>query len=179
MKTNLLVKPLPSDINDVLTRIKLGRTLYGQPGVHAGVLDDPWCITCKQEDNLEIEDSLVHSLFSCPHQLTIIKGITKSFLNTTPTCTGFIMGVSQSNIDQNIDKQYGCLITSLVYNIIVHLITNRRRACKPLVVSIIVREVISCLESFTDNCPSHQVTGILLNPSIAHFTKYNETLLLE
>ena len=39
MKTKLLVKPLPSDINDVLTRIKLGRTLYGQPGAHAGVLD--------------------------------------------------------------------------------------------------------------------------------------------
>ena len=29
MKTNLLVKAIPSDINDVLTRIKLGRTLYG------------------------------------------------------------------------------------------------------------------------------------------------------
>ena len=28
------------------------------------------------------------------------------------------MGVSQSNIDRNIDKQYGCLITSLVYNIV-------------------------------------------------------------
>ena len=179
MKTNLLVKAIPSDINDVLTRIKLGRTLYGPAGVHAGVLDDPWCSTCQQEDNLEIEDSLVHSLFSCPHMFNIIEGITKYFLNITPTCTDFIMGVSQSNIDHTINKQYGCLITSLVYNITVHLVTKRRRACKPLVASLIIREVISCLESFKDNCPRHQITGILLDPTIAHFTTYNENLLLD
>ena len=94
MKTNLLVKAIPSDINDVLTRIKLGRTLYSPPGVHTGVLDDPWCSTCQQEDNLEIEDSLLHCLFSIPHMLNIIEGITKYFLNTTPTCTDLIMGVS-------------------------------------------------------------------------------------
>ena len=29
MKTNLLIKAVPSDINDILTRIKMGRTLYG------------------------------------------------------------------------------------------------------------------------------------------------------
>ena len=32
MKTNLLIKAVPSDINDILTRIKLGKTLYGQQG---------------------------------------------------------------------------------------------------------------------------------------------------
>ena len=35
--------------------------------------------------------------------LNIIEGITKYFLNTAPTCTEFIMGVSESNIDQNTD----------------------------------------------------------------------------
>ena len=54
MKLNLLSKALPSDANDVLTRIKLGRTLYGYSGMHAGVLDDPWCTNCMKEDNLEI-----------------------------------------------------------------------------------------------------------------------------
>ena len=140
--------------------------------VHAGVLDDPWCSTCQQEDNLEIEDSLVHSLFSCPQMLNIIEGITKYLLNTTPTCTEFIMGVSQSNIDHTINKQYGCLITSLVYNITVHLVTKRRRACRPLVASLIIREVISCLANFKDNCPRNTLSGILSNPIIAHFTTF-------
>ena len=62
MKTNLLSKALPSDANDVLTRLKLGRTLFGQSGVHAGVLDDPWCIICLKEDNMEVEDSFLHSV---------------------------------------------------------------------------------------------------------------------
>ena len=179
MKTNLLIKAVPSDINDILTRIKMGRTLYGQQGVHAGVLDDPWCTTCKQEDDLEIEDSLVHSNYSCPHVFNIIEGISKYFLETIPTCKDFILGVFQSNIDRNLDKQYGCLISSLIYNLTVHLITKRRRACKPLVGSQIIKDIISNLQSFTDNCPTHKVSGMLLQPSISHFLKYNETRLLE
>ena len=161
-----------------LTRIKMGRTLYGLAGVHTGVLDDQWCSTCLQEDNLEKEDSLVHSLFSCPHMLNIIEGITKYFLNTTPTCTAFIMGVSQSNIDHTINKQYGCLLTSLLYNITVHLVTKRKRACKPIVASLIIKEVISCLANFKDNSPRNPLSGILSNPIIAHFTIFKPNLLL-
>ena len=85
MKTNLLIKAVPSDINDVLTRIKLGKTLYGQQGVHAGVLEDPWCPTCKEEDDLEIEDSLAHSNYSCPHVFRIIEDMSKYFFETIPT----------------------------------------------------------------------------------------------
>ena len=77
MKLNLLSKALPSEANDVLTRIKLGRTLYGNSGVHAGILDDPWCTNCVREDNKETEDSLFHSLYNCPHVFKIIQALTK------------------------------------------------------------------------------------------------------
>ena len=79
MKTNLLIKEIPSDINDILTRIKLGRTLFGPQGVHAGILDDPWCSICQEEDNLEIEDSLAHHNYSCPYIFLIIREVSKYF----------------------------------------------------------------------------------------------------
>ena len=146
---------------------------------HVGVIEDQWCSTCLKEDNLEIEDSLVHSLFSCPHILNIIEAITKYFLITTPTCTAFIMGVTQSNIDHTINKQYGCLLTSLLYNITVHQVTARKRACKPIVPTLIIKEVISCLSTFKDISPSNPLSGILSNPVIAHFTQFNPNLLLD
>ena len=178
MKTNLLIKAIPSDANDILTRIKLGRTLYGQQGVHAGVLDDPWCSLCKEEDDLEIEDSLAHSNYSCPHVFRIIRDMSKYFLVTIPTSKDFILGVTKSNIDHTLDKQYGCLISSLLYNLTVHLITKRRRACQPLVGSQIIKDIISNLQSFTAYCPTHRISGMLKLPSISHFLVYNEDHLL-
>ena len=76
MKLNLLSKALPSEANDVLTRIKLGRTLFGKAGVHAGILEDPWCQICLREDNKETEDTLLHSLYACPHVYKIILSLT-------------------------------------------------------------------------------------------------------
>ena len=178
MKTNLLIKAIPSDTNDILTRIKLGRTLYGQQGVHAGVLEDPWSLLCKEEDDLEIEDSLAHSNYSCPHVFRIIRDMSKYFLVTTPTIKDYILGVTKSNIDHTLDKQYGCLISSLLYNLSVQLITKRRRASQPLVGSQIIKDIISKLQSFTAYCPTHRLTGILKQPSISHFLVYNEDLLL-
>ena len=60
MKLNLLSKSLPSEVNDCLTRIRLGRTLFGITEVHAGILDDPWCQICLREDNKDTEDTLLH-----------------------------------------------------------------------------------------------------------------------
>ena len=178
MKTNLLIKEIPSDINDILTRIKLGRTLYGPQGVHAGILDDPWCSLCQEEDNLEIEDSLAHHNYSCPHISQIIREVSKYFFETTPSIKNYILGATYSNLDQNIDKQHGCLISSLLYNYCVHLITIRRRARQPLVGSQIIKNIISKLQSLILNYPSTRLTGILKLPNLAHFLVFNADLLI-
>ena len=178
MKTNLLIKEIPSDINDILTRIKLGRTLYGPQGVHAGILDDPWCSLCQEEDNLEIEDSLAHHNYSCPHIFPIIREVSKYFFETTPSIKNYILGATYSNLDQNVDKQHGCLISSLLYNYCVHLITIRRRARQPLVGSQIIKNIISKLQSLILNYPSTRLTGILKLPNLAHFLVFNADLLI-
>ena len=177
MKTNLLIKEVPSDINDTLTRIKLGRTLYGPQGVHAGIIDDPWCSLCQEEDNLEIEDSLAHHNYNCPHILPIIREVSKYFFDCTPSIKSYIMGVTNSPLDQNIDKQYGCLIASLVFNLSVHMITTRRRAKQVLVGTIIIKNIISKFQLLLLHYPSSKLKGILQQPSLAHFLILNNDLL--
>ena len=120
MKLNLLSKALPSEANDVITRIKLGRTLFGKAGVRTGILEDPWCQICLMEDNKETEDTLLHSLYK------IILSLTKYFLDTIPNRTEFILGVTNSNIHQAIDRQQGCLLTSLLYNYVAFIITTKQ-----------------------------------------------------
>ena len=177
MKTNLLIKEIPSDINDTLTRIKLGRTLYGPQGVHAGILDDPWCSLCQEEDNLEIEDSLAHHNYNCPHIFPIIREVSKYFFDTTPSIRNYILGATNSPLDRNIDKQYGCLIASLVFNYCVHMITTRRRANQVLVGTVIIKNIISKFQLILLHYPSTKLTGILQQPNLAHFLILNDALL--
>ena len=114
MKTNLLIKEIPPDINDTLTRIKLGRTLYGPQGVQY-----------MQEYSM-IPGA--HSVKRKTHIFPIIREVSKYFFDTTPSIKNYILGATNSPLDRNIDKQYGCLIASLVFYYCVHMITTRRRA---------------------------------------------------
>ena len=59
------------------------------------------------------------------------------------------MGVNNSNIDQAINRQQGCMLTSLIYNYVAYIITTKTRARKPLVARVIIKEVTSCLKSIT------------------------------
>ena len=53
------------------------------------------------------------------------------------------------------------------------------RACKPLVATIIIREVISCLSTFTKLTPSSQLAKTLSNPLLAHYITYNPIILID
>ena len=116
--------------------VKLVRTLYGRPGIHAGVLEDPWCPTCPKDDNLEIEDLILHSLYSCRDSY---RSLSDYFFETIPTGTKLILGVTTSKINQA--KQTGCLLTGLINNYTAHIITTKR-ANKSLVTEIILKEII-------------------------------------
>ena len=177
MKTNLLIKEIPSDSNDCLTRIKLGRTLYGPQGVNAGISDDPWCSLCLEEDNLEIEDSLEHHNYSCPHVLPIIKEVTNYFLGYTPSSKSYIMGVTSSPLDLSINKEYGCKIASLICNMTVHMITIKRRAKQVLVGNGIILRIISKLNYLLLTYSSSKLTGTIKNPLLTHFLTLNPDLL--
>ena len=170
MKTNLLIKEIPSDANDCLTRIKFGRTMYGQQGVNAGISDDPWCSLCLEISNLEVDDSFEHHNYSCPHVLPIIKEVTNYFLGYTPTCKNYIMGITCSPLGLSIKKELGLKISSLVCNQTVHLITTKRRAKQVLIGTSLIVQIISQLKQLSLILPDTNLTGIISSPLFKHFT---------
>ena len=169
MKTNLLIKEIQSDANDCLTRIKYGRTMYGSQGVHAGVLDDPWCSLCRELSNIEVEDSFVHYNYSCPHVLPIITEVTQYFLGHTPTCTNYIMGMTCSPLGQSIQKELGLKISSLILNQTVHFITTRRRAKQALEGTGIIIQIISHLSKLSLIPTTKKLQGIFNSAPFQHF----------
>ena len=162
-------------MNDCLTRIKYGKTLYGRAGVHAGVLEDPWCPTCLKEDNLEIEDSTLHSLYSCRHAYRTVLSLSDYCFLAIPTGTEFILGVTTSKINQAIDKQTGCLMTSLINNYAAHIITTKIRANKSLVAVVIIKEIISQLNNILLLTPQCTASKVLNNPLFSHFTTFTRS----
>ena len=177
MKTNLLIKEIPSDVNDCLTRIKFGRTMYGPQGVNAGISEDPWCSLCLEIDNLEVEDSLEHHNYSCPHVLPIIKEVTNYFLGYTPTCKNYIMGITCSPLDLSIKKELGCKIASLICNLAVHLITTKRRAKQVLVGNVLIVSIISKINQLLLTYSATNIKGTIKSPVLNHFTILTPSLL--
>ena len=177
MKTNLLIKEIPSDANDCLTRIKFGRTMYGPQGVNAGITDDPWCSLCLELSNTEVEDSFAHYNYSCPHVLPIIKEVTQYFLGRTPTCTNYIMGMTCSPLGQSIQKELGLKISSLILNQTVHFITTRRRSKQVLDGTSIIIQIISHLTKLSLISPHSKLQGIFSTQPFKHFTLLTDNLL--
>ena len=165
-------------MNDCLTRIKFGRTLYGRAGVHAAVLEDPWCPTCLKEDS-QVEGSLIHSLYECRHTYNIVWSLSKYFFDTTLTRTEFILGVTDSKINQNINKETECLLTSLVNNYALHIIASKIRDRKALVPEIILKEIITQLRTNKLLKPQCTAARALASPHLTHFTNFDRSFFTE
>ena len=147
--------------------------MYGPQGVNAGISEDPWCSLCLEIGNLEVEDSLEHHNYSCPHVLPIIKEVTNYFLGYTPTCKSYIMGITCSPLDLSIKKELGCKIASLICNLAVHLITTKRRAKQVLVGSTLILAIISQIKLTRS---ASTIKGTLQTPTLSHFINLTPTL---
>ena len=76
---NLQSKYISSDTADVLSRLKLGKTLFGNQLYRIGITDTPFCNTCKKELDSEISENITHATFECTFVATIISEITSTF----------------------------------------------------------------------------------------------------
>ena len=149
--------------------------MYGPQGVNAGISDDPWCSLCLEKDNLEVEDSLEHHNYSCPHVLPIVKEVTNYFLGYTPTCKSYIMGTTCSPLDISIRKELSCKISSLVCNLAVHLITTKRRAKQVLVGNTLILAIISQIKLLLTRSALN-IKGTLQTPTLTHFLNLTPAL---
>jgi hypothetical protein len=78
-RKNLQSRYLGSDTVDILSRLKMGKTLFRNQLQHIGTTETLHCPTCMRENNTEITEDLIHATFSCPYIHTIIDEITNTF----------------------------------------------------------------------------------------------------
>ena len=76
---NLQSKYISSDTADVLSRLKLGKTLFGNQLFKIGLTDTPNCSTCERELGVEISENITHATYHCTFVATIIAEITSTF----------------------------------------------------------------------------------------------------
>ena len=76
---NLQSNYLSSDKADMLSRLKLGKTLFGNQLWKIGLTDTPFCHTCLKEMLTEIPKNSIHATFVCTFVATIIAEITSTF----------------------------------------------------------------------------------------------------
>ena len=83
---NLQSKYICSDTADTLSRLKLGKTLFGNQLFKIGITDTPSCTTCYRELGTEISENITHATYDCTFVSTIISEITKTFFPNTNNC---------------------------------------------------------------------------------------------
>ena len=72
-----------SDTADTLSRLKLGKTLFGNQLFKIGFTDTPSCTTCYRELGTEIPENITHATYDCIFVSTIIGEITNTFFPNT------------------------------------------------------------------------------------------------
>ena len=80
---NLQSKYICSDTGDILTRLKLGKTLFGNQLCKIGITDTPSCTTFYRELGTEISENITHATFNCIFVSSIIGEITNTFFPNT------------------------------------------------------------------------------------------------
>ena len=70
---------LDSTSADILSRLKLGKTLFNNQLFAIGLTDEKTCKTCIREYDNNTTEDYKHALFQCPAVQTVIHNITTTF----------------------------------------------------------------------------------------------------
>ena len=165
---NLQSKYLSSDTADVLSRLKLGKTLFGNQLSRIGITDTPFCHTCLKEIKVEIPENITHATYECTFVATIIAEITSTFF---PNIKGHyylrdIILATITNKHPLYEGKDGQQLASVIWDIFLSYIMKCRNAGKTPVVTICLHEIRSQL---------NRILKILPNSNIAsHIKKHHQ-----
>ena len=153
---------------DVLSRLKLGKTLFGNQLCKIGITDTPFCHTCLKEMHAEIPENITHATFECTFVATIIAEITSTFF---PNMNGHyylrdIILATITNKHTLYEGKDGHQLASVIWDTFLSYIMKCRNAGKTPVATICLHEIRSQL---------NRILKILPNSNIAtHIKKHHQ-----
>ena len=70
---------------DILSRFKLGKTLFKNQLFHIGITDTPFCNTCYREFGTNITENITHACYDCTFISSLISELTSAFFPNIST----------------------------------------------------------------------------------------------
>ena len=134
-RINLQSRYISSDSADILSRLKLGKTLFMNQLHNIGNVDTPFCKTCVRERNLETVETLTHATFECPYITTIIAEITNTFFpnKTSHTALRDIILATITNNHNIYEGKQGHTLASIIWdNFLVYILRCSSKGSTPL-----------------------------------------------
>ena len=107
-----------SDASDILSRLKMGKTLFNNQLHHIGMEDSPFCKNCLRESNTETSEDMKHALHTCPSIQHLMSHVTQTFfpnINHTFSCKDTIMAV-MDDIHPLYEGKAGHTLASLIWD---------------------------------------------------------------
>ena len=134
-RKNLQSRYISSEIACKITRLKLGKTLFGNQLPHIGSDETTFCKTCIRETQTETVEDLAHATFMCPHTQTIIDAITQHFFpeNVHTLTPKDIILSCIDNLHKYYEGKPGQILFSLVWdNYLYYIMTCRAKNTTPI-----------------------------------------------
>ena len=154
---------------DIITRLKLGKTLFNNQLFAIGLTDDNTCKTCSREYDINISENYRHALFQCPAVQTIINDISNTFFphQTIPFDIAEILVSIISDRHTLFKGSIGQELASLIWDYFQVYILQCRTAQTTPISSIAIHEIRSQV---------NRVLKILPKSKLATFIKASTEL---
>ena len=173
MKINLHSTYLPSDQLDKLCRIKFGKSQFGMSSVHAGTSEDPWCLKCLNRVNQEVENSILHSFYTCPSTKTLIAATIAYFApgSNFPDGKTVILSTNNTVFDNLPNSDLGKQLSSLVLDKLIYIIALQLdKQTLPSTLKLI-QMITSDLSTLVKCKPASKLGKLLKDPLLTHYTQ--------
>ena len=168
---------LDSTSADIITRLKLGKTLFNNQLFSIGLNNDNTCKTCSREYDLNTPENYRHALFHCPAVQTLINNITNTFF-PNPTIPFDIADILVSIISDKHHLYKGSIgqeLASLIWNYFQVYIMKCRTAQTTPISTIVIHEIKSQVNRVLKILPKSKLaTFIKASPELQNMFHENQ-----
>ena len=168
---NLQSNYICSETADILSRLKLGKTLFGNQLFKIGITDTPSCTTCHRELGTEISENISHATYDCSFVSTIIGEITNTFFPNT-TNHFFLREIilaTTTNTHPLYEGTTGRQLMAIIWDTFLCYVMKCRSRSKTPIAAICLHEIRSQL---------NRILKILPKSKIAHHIKSTDQIQL-
>ena len=150
---------ISSDMADILSRFKLGKTLFKNQLFHIGITDTPFCNTCYRELGTNITENITHACYDCTFISSIISELTSAFFPNISTHfqPSDIILSTITNIHPLYEGKIGQQIVSIIWDTFLVYILKCRNNSQTPIAAICIHEICSQLNKILKILPHSSV----------------------